>query len=85
MHHDSIDKSLLMDNKSIHGFFGLANTPVVFQRIINEMLGGLHYDQWLPNINELLISSELASALYIVASKLVLGSNFRDNRQVIYR
>lgn len=62
MHPDSIDKKAFITPDGQYEYprvaFRLVNSPAVFQRIINKMLGGLHHDQVLAYMDDLLIPSE---------------------------
>nr|CAI5824178.1 unnamed protein product [Callosobruchus analis] len=61
MHPDSVDKTAFITPDGHYEYlrvpFGLANSPAVFQRVINKMLGQLRYGEVLAYIDDLLIPS----------------------------
>lgn len=59
MHDDSISKTGFVTPEGHYEFlrmpFGLANSPCVFQRLMDNILGTLRFDKVLPYIDDLLI------------------------------
>ncbi|XP_064210819.1 uncharacterized protein LOC135265341 [Tribolium castaneum] len=77
MHSDSIHKTAFVTPDGHYEYlrvpFGLANSPAVFQRIINQMLGNMRHDQVLAYMDDLLIPSvDVATGLELLRKVLEL-------------